>query len=364
MSGAGQAAVAQRIDAGSDDHNLIVITTLYPEGATFSIGGRHEYKAWLENRAVATRSAVRQGRQINDGLAALSRGLAHAQGQALQAEKMAAIGVLAAGVAHEINNPLGFVASNLGTLDDYVGDLLAMLNAYTQIEALLRQCAPVLGPESVALAARLQALQERIDLPFLRQDVRSLLSESHEGLGRVKKIVQRLSDFAHGGGAEPWVLADIHAGIDSAVHLLGAEFPGQGQLRKEFGQLPLVECLPLQLHQVFINLLSNAAQAIAEHGVIAIRSGVRGDAVWIEVMDSGQGIPGAQLPRIFDPFFTTRPVGQGLGLGLAIAYRIVHQHRGRIEVDSEVGQGSTFRVWLPLTQSHVADGVGLAAHPA
>jgi PAS domain S-box-containing protein len=298
------------------------------------------------------RTAVREISRINSQLRALNSKLEQAQNQILQSEKMASIGVLAAGVAHEINNPIGFVSSNLGTLGDYVEDLLELLNVYEYGETLLRQSD---APEAAALIGQLEALKERIDLQFMREDVVGLLSESHEGITRVKNIVQSLKDFAHVSREDSWAAADLHAGIESTLQVVWNELKYKCQVVKEFGQLPPVECLLPQLNQVFMNLLVNAAQAIEEKGIVTIRTGVRDDWVWIEIADTGKGIPAEQLKQIFDPFFTTKPVGKGTGLGLSVSYSIVQKHQGRIEVDSEVGKGSTFRVWLPVSQQAVAE---------
>jgi PAS domain S-box-containing protein len=295
-------------------------------------------------------AAVREISRINSELRALNHQLEQAQNQILQSEKMASIGVLAAGVAHEINNPIGFVSSNLGTLGGYVKDLLELLNVYEHVEALARQSG---SPEAAALIDRLQALKESIDLQFMREDVIGLLAESHEGITRVKNIVQSLKDFAHVSREDTWAPADLHAGIESTLQVVWNELKYKCQVVKEFGQLPPVECLLPQLNQVFMNLLVNAAQSIEVKGVVTIRTGVRDDWVWIEIADTGKGIPAAQLKQIFDPFFTTKPVGKGTGLGLSVSYSIVQKHQGRIEVDSEVGKGSTFRIWLPVSQQTV-----------
>ncbi|CAB3695965.1 ATP-binding protein [Paraburkholderia rhynchosiae] len=262
--------------------------------------------------------------------------LAQAHSQLLQSEKLASIGQLAAGVAHEINNPVGFVNANLGTLQRYVADLLTALAAYERSEAEL------IAESRAALAE----LKRDIDIDYLREDIRTLLSESVEGLQRVKRIVQGLKDFSHVDKAEKqW--ANLESNLDTAINIVWNELKYKGELRREFGAVPELECIPSQLNQVFMNLLMNAAQAIEGGGHITVRTGHDKANVWVEVEDTGQGIKPEHRDRIFDPFFTTKPVGTGTGLGLSISYGIVKKQGGRIEVRSEVGQGSTFRVVLP-----------------
>ncbi len=270
--------------------------------------------------------------------------LEDAQGQLMQSEKLASIGQLAAGVAHEINNPIGFVNSNLGTLDNYVRDLLRLLDAYE--EASSKAVAPPPNLEPVA------ALKQEVDFNFLKDDVRCLLSESKEGLERVKKIVQDLKDFARVDPTQEWLWTDLHKCLDSTLNVVSNEIKYKAQVVKHYGALPQVECMPSQLNQVFMNLLVNAAQAIVDKGVITVSTGVSDGWAWISVADTGSGIDPENIKRIFDPFFTTKPVGRGTGLGLSVSYSIVAKHGGRLEVESELGKGTTFSVHIPITQTH------------
>ncbi len=266
--------------------------------------------------------------------------LEEAQNQLLQSEKMASIGQLAAGVAHEINNPIGYVYSNLGSLDKYIQAILGVLAAYEQAESAIA---------SGEALSRVQAAKQGADLEFLREDVAALMNESREGITRVKKIVQDLKDFSHVDEAE-WQWADIRKGLDSTLNIVWNELKYKAEVVKEYGEMPEVECLPSQLNQVFVNLLVNAAHAIEEHGTVTLRTGVEGEEVWVEIADTGKGIAAENLNRIFDPFFTTKPVGKGTGLGLSLSYSIVQKHHGRIEVASEAGKGTTFRICLPVRQ--------------
>jgi PAS domain S-box-containing protein len=265
--------------------------------------------------------------------------LQQAQAQLLQSEKMASIGQLAAGVAHEINNPVGFVNSNMSSLHGYVETLMKLIDGYDQL--LTRAGA---DPETIAAVA---AMKKQADLAFLKDDVTDLVRESMDGLKRVKDIVQSLKDFSHVGETD-WQMADLHQGIDSTLTIANNGFKYKAKIDKQYGQLPPVKCLVSQLNQVFMNLIVNASHAIEESGVISIRTGVNGDWVWITVSDTGTGIAPEHLSRIFEPFFTTKPVGQGTGLGLSLSYNIVKKHGGRIEVQSELGKGTSFTVHLPI----------------
>ncbi|HLP98821.1 MAG TPA: bacteriohemerythrin [Sideroxyarcus sp.] len=300
-----------------------------------------ELNEQLEQR-VAQRTAAlelsnRQLIQSNAELQQLNRKLASAQSQLLQAEKMASIGQLAAGVAHEINNPVGFVNSNLSTLEQYIFDLGRLIEAYGQAES---------GMAADALAG-IAAVKREVDLPYLLDDVPKLLKESQDGLARVKRIILDLREFSHVDEAT-WQLVDLEQCMDSTLNVAWNEIKYKAEVKKEYAGLPEVECMPSQINQVFLNLLVNAAQAIDSGGTITIRTGRQGDEIYVEVADTGKGIAPEHLNQIFDPFFTTKPVGQGTGLGLAVSYGIVQKHGGRIEVNSILGKGTAIRVWLPV----------------
>ncbi|MEO7495818.1 MAG: ATP-binding protein [Massilia sp.] len=262
--------------------------------------------------------------------------LQEAQDQLLQSEKMASIGQLAAGIAHEINNPVGFVNSNMGSLQGYVTTLFGVIGDYEK--AIAAQ------PE---LAAAVAAIRAKADLAYLEEDVGDLVRESLDGLKRVRDIVQSLKDFSHVGETE-WQIADLHHGLDSTLNIVANEIKYKVTVEKQYGQLPQIKCLASQLNQVFLNLLVNAGHAIKDKGVITIRTGCENDWVWVAISDTGSGIAPENLKRIFEPFFTTKPVGSGTGLGLSLSYGIVNKHGGKIEVASTVGQGTTFTVRLPV----------------
>lgn len=274
--------------------------------------------------------------QAEQELRDLVNKLGEAQSQLLQSEKMASVGVLAAGIAHEINNPIGFVNSNLGTLQHYAQDMLKLLAAYEQAEGALGDT-----------LQEVNRLKEKIDVQYLREDIGNLLTESLDGLQRVTQIVQDLKDFSHVNESGRQY-ANLEKGLDSTLNVVWNELKYKAEVIKEYGNIPQIECFPSQLNQVFMNLLINAAHAIDERGRIVLRTGLDGENVWVEVEDTGKGIASEHLGRIFEPFFTTKPVGKGTGLGLSLSYGIVQKHSGRIEVKSEVGKGSVFRVVLPV----------------
>jgi signal transduction histidine kinase len=299
-----------------------------------------ESRNLLEQRVLARTADLNAANetlvQERERQAALIKRLEEAQNQLLQSERMASIGQLAAGVAHEINNPVGFVNSNLGSLQRYVTDMLRLLSVYEQVEEAMPGAA----------VQTIRQTKEEIDIEFLREDVASLLSESLDGLKRVTRIVQDLKDFSHVDEAErQW--ADLEAGLESTLRVVWNELKYKAEVVKEFAGIAQVECFPFQLNQVFMNLLVNAAHALEGRGTITIRTGQDDSQVWVEVQDTGRGIKPENLTRIFEPFFTTKPVGQGTGLGLSLAYGIVKKHDGGIEVKSDLGQGTVFKVILP-----------------
>lgn len=266
--------------------------------------------------------------------------LKETQTQLLQSEKLASIGQLAAGVAHEINNPVGYISANISSLEKYLTEIFALLSLYEDAENLI---ADVDAKDTIAQK------RDSIDLPFLKDDIGSLFSETAEGIARVRQIVQDLKDFSHSDSGE-WQWANVHKGLDSTLNIVFSELKYKADIVKEYGTVPEVQCLPSQLNQVFMNLLVNAAHSIEERGTITIRTGTDNTFAWVEIEDTGCGIPEHHLTKIFDPFFTTKPVGKGTGLGLSLSYGIVEKHHGRIDVQSTVGRGTRFRVWIPIEQ--------------
>jgi len=290
-------------------------------------------------------------KEAHEQLLESSKQLKATQSQLMQSAKMASVGLLAAGVAHEINNPIGYVNSNLGTLEKYLADIFAVMDKFEAAEMLLGMLVDANDP----LLQELRQFKEKINLDYVRKDIKALLAESHQGLERVKRIVLDLKNFSHADSEDRWMWADVHQVLETTLNVVWNELKYKCEIVREFGVLPEIYCLPAQLDQVFMNLLVNAAQAIEVRGKITLRTGQEGDRVWVEVSDTGKGIPPEDFPHLFDPFFTTKPVGKGTGLGLSVSYSIVERHHGKIEVHSEVGKGSTFRIWLPVQQPTIEE---------
>jgi len=319
---------------------------------------RAELEVRVAERTAELRDKVEELERRREEQARLFRDLEAARNQAMQSDKLASIGQLAAGVAHEINNPIGFVLSNFSSLERYTADLLRMLAAYEQLLPLVPSGAPAL--------AELGRVRTETDIDYVKDDLGHLLSESRDGLDRVRRIVQDLKDFAHAGDAR-WQQADLVRGLESTLNVVRNELKYKADIVMRLAPLPAVDCEPSQLNQVFMNLLVNAAHAISDHGTITLSCGTEGEQVWVEVADTGCGMPPEVLARIFDPFYTTKPVGKGTGLGLSVSYSIVKRHGGRIEVASAPGVGSTFRIWLPIHGREVEgeqDGNGDCTSPS
>ena len=271
----------------------------------------------------------------------------------LQADKLAAIGLLSAGVAHEINNPVGFVSANLGTLRDYMGCLMDI--AALCDDALRHE------PDTEVFRQNMWRLRQKLqdaDFDFIRQDLPHLLDESAGGLDRIKKIVGDLKNFAHADDDE-WQLADINANLESTLNLARNEIKYKAKVNVDYGALPPVRCHPGRINQVLLNLLVNAAQAIDKSGEIGIKTWLKDDEVCVAITDSGCGISEDAMGRIFEPFYTTKPIGKGTGLGLSLAFGIVRGHGGRIEVASTVGERTCFTVVLPVAGPTAAPALAL-----
>ena len=266
--------------------------------------------------------------------------LEEVQNQLIQQEKMASLGQLAAGVAHEINNPIGFINSNLTMLDKYCDRVFRLLDTYDAVEPSL---------PDIATREQITRIKTETKYKNLRTNMLSVIDESREGVERVKRIVQDLKDFSRVDEAE-WQWSDIHDGIDSTLNIAWNEIKYKATVHKDYGDIPQVECVPSQINQVVMNLLVNAAQAIKDSGEIYIRTHAENGHIRIEIEDTGCGIPTANLGKIFDPFFTTKEVGKGTGLGLSLSYGIIKKHNGELKVRSVPGKGTTFVIILPFQQ--------------
>ncbi len=276
----------------------------------------------------------------------------HEQTQLLiQSEKMASVGLLAAGVAHEINNPISFINANLTALKTYGADILELMQRYEHLENRLEQVSVHgLNP----LLNDIAQLKKDKKIDFILQDLASLVDESLDGVNRVATIVRDMKTFSRVDEAE-FKPIDLNGALDATLSIIWNEIKYNAEVIKRYGQLPPVNCYPQKISQVFMNLLVNAAQAIEGQGAIEVTTRVethgpdqRRQAV-VTIGDSGKGIAPEAIPRIFDPFFTTKPAGQGTGLGLSISWDIVKAHGGNLAVRSQPGQGSVFTVTLPIT---------------
>ena len=281
---------------------------------------RH-YKADIEN----------QNRELELRTAELQR----LQAQIIHSEKMASLGQLAAGVAHELNNPAGFIYGNMDILKDQLAGLQDLLAAYDRVGL----------PDN--LAPLIEAIKIRINYDELGEDLGSIIADCREGAERIRDVVQNLRLFSRLDEAE-LKQVDLHDGIDSTIRLLSQYYSsGRLALRCDYGELPPVSCYAAQLNQVWMNLLVNAAQAFAGKGTVSITTRRETSCAVITISDSGCGIPADILPRIFDPFFTTKPVGEGTGLGLSISYGIIERHGGTIMAES-TSSGTTFKIRIPI----------------
>ena len=284
------------------------------------------------------------------------------QRQVLQTEKMASIGQLAAGVAHEINNPMGFIHANLYQVVEYLEDLGRV---WGRVEALRKavDASPDAPSGLRAAAQELDGVAEEVEAGFLLDDMGKAVRESLEGSERIRHIIQDLRAFSHQDTAER-SLCDVNKALDSTANIVWTMMKHSVVLTKQYDELPPVRCFPMQLKQVFMNLLVNAYQAIEERvaqdggrGEIRLRTSCRDGGVSVEVSDNGPGVAPAVIDRIFDPFFTTKEVGVGTGLGLSTSYQLVKRQGGSLQVRSQPGRGATFEVWLPLGDE-AAEGSG------
>jgi two-component system NtrC family sensor kinase len=288
------------------------------------------------------RDELRVRLRAGERIIRLEHHLRESQAALVQTEQLASLGRLAAGVAHEINNPIAYVINNLAVLRRDVQAALGVLDKYGEAHEALCRSEPT-------IAAEVGRLAEEMDLPYFRENHGRMFDSSADGLRRIRAIVQNLRDFARLGEAE-YKEVDLNAALRSTLEALGHELD-QEALRVEtvFQDLAPVACHPAKINQVFFHILQNAIQASDRGGSIAVRTRLDGEgAVLVEIEDHGAGIRPEDLPHIFEPFFTTKPVGAGAGLGLSVSYGIVRDHGGSLEVESTVGRGSVFRVRLPV----------------
>lgn len=319
-----------------------------------------KYSEGLEN-LVATRTEELEASQaelvhVNENLEHLvenrTKELKDSQAQLIQSEKMASLGQMVAGLAHEINTPLGFVQNNVYELKSVQQELLELTERFVKThKAFISNDLENLEK----LLTENQAVVEKLNMEFFKE-ASQLFDESNEGLERIKDLIVNLKNFSRLDEAD-MKDTDINDSLDTTLKIAHNFLKHRVTVVKEYGNLPIVKCYPSQLNQVFLNLITNAAQACerpndpSAKGVVTIRSAYNEGKVLIDVADNGVGIAPENLNKIFEPFFTTKPVGSGTGLGLSIVYKIIKQHNGKISVDSVVGKGTTFRIELPLAVS-------------
>ena len=293
----------------------------------------------LERRALTltARSYRADLERQNVELASRKTELERLQAQIVHSKKMASLGQLAAGIAHELNNPAGFIYGNMDLLTEYTGRLETVLAIYDRV---------ALPPD---IAAEVLQTKRQISYDALMSELRSMIADCREGAERIRDVVQSLRLFSRLDEAEVKKV-DLHESIDSTIRLLSSYYGSSKiHLIREYGDLPAVNCYAGQLNQVWTNLLVNAAQAIKGKGEVRISTRAEGNSVVIVISDNGCGIPADQLHKIFDPFFTTKPVGEGTGLGLSIIYGIVEKHGGSITAESREGLGSSFTISIPIS---------------
>jgi len=320
-----------------------------PDTEVIVVTGHGEINLAIEALHLDASDFIQKPFAVNAFLVAMKRAtdkikmrgqLEQTQVQLLQSDKMASLGQLAAGVAHEINNPIGFVNSNLGTLKKYTDKIVGVLEELSRF--IQKE-----GREE--LKNQFDSIKRKSKIDFIIDDINSIIDESMEGTNRVKQIVLDLKNYSR---VDSKKLEDynINQGIESTLNIIRNEIKYNCEVQKELQDLPLIRCYPQQINQVIMNLLINASQAIKESGIITIKTQPIDKGVKLEISDNGSGIPYDIIDKIFDPFFTTKEVGKGTGLGLATSYGIVEDHGGKIGVKSKVGEGTTFTIELPIHQ--------------
>lgn len=336
-----------RVMIVSADHSPDTVGKAFQAGADDYLATPYSQEELLAR--VQTQLALRRRSKYLEDLVSMrthelsetNQRLQQTSNQLLQAEKMASLGQLSAGIAHEINNPIAYINSNLQLLVNYCDDIDGIVQACMETPN---------SPDDDAQSQIKNKADKFINYQFLIDNTKTLLQESLTGVDRVSLIVQDLRTFSH-PEQQTWQLTDINTCIESALNITTNEIKYKATVVKDFADVPAIECVAPQINQVLVNLLMNAAQAIDEHGEIRIATFCDNDQrATIEIEDNGHGINAQCLDKIYDPFFTTKPVGEGTGLGLSVSYGIIQSHNGHIAVDSEIGRGTKFTISLPLKQ--------------
>ena len=292
--------------------------------------GRYITKPWVEDDIVHIVLEV-----LNIRLKQAINERKRLESQLIQSAKMASLGEMVAGIAHELNNPLGFIYSNLGNLKKFYKKIVGLLESYDRVDF----------PEETR--KEIEKRKEAIHYDYIKTRMRDMIERSSVGADRMKKIIQDLKTFSRLDAAE-FAEADINEAIDTTLSIMFHEYKNKIEIKREFGSIPLVKCHISKLNQVFMNLLVNACHAIEENGEIKIKTESENGMIKIEISDTGSGIPEAVMNKIFDPFFTTKSVGKGTGLGLSISHKIIKAHKGEISVKCSPGENTTFTIKIPM----------------
>jgi signal transduction histidine kinase len=332
-----QGNLSQRVSVRSSDE-IGVLGSTFNDMARALETRENQLQELNKNLEKIVRQRTMELEKSHDALKQAYVDLQNAQEQLVQTEKMASLGQLVAGIAHEIKNPLNFIYGNTGFLSDYIAKLQALLE---KVETL-----PSISQED---KTRIANLKEECNYDFIKGDLRILIDNFSEGARRINTIVSDLRTFSR-MDTESVSEVDLHAALEITLNLLRNQYKNRVTIHKEYGSIPRIQGYSGKLNQVFMNLLSNAFHAIRDQGEVWIRTRSANGTVEVEIEDTGSGIPKEYLNRIFEPFFTTKPVGQGTGLGLSISYGIIQQHHGKIHVTSAMDKGSTFTVRLPVFQ--------------
>lgn len=322
------------------------VTNPYKAAYLREKAARRKAEEALEQRSRELYATRKRLEDDNQRLKNVHKALRETQAQLLQSEKMATVGTLAAGVAHEINNPTAYVASNLNSLEGYFRELTAVLDQYARL-ARAAEAGKLNGIRDALADVRKK--ERSVELSFLREDIAECLNDCLQGTRRIVDIVSQLREFSRADEQE-FTSASLNSCVKSTLKIAAHEIGQRARVEQCLGHIPDIECHPGQLNQVILNLLVNAAQAIDADGVIRITTLMDGEEVRLTVSDNGCGMPEAVQAKIFEPFFTTKEVGKGTGLGLSMSYSIIQRHGGLIDVHSRPGEGTTFTIRLPVTQ--------------
>ncbi len=293
-------------------------------------------------------SRIRAGERIIE----LEDKFKKAYGNLVHVEKMASIGRLAAGIAHEINNPAGFILSNLDIMREYQHDIMKIIKHYNELVSyILNEKSTDIPDKIKTMADNIKTEAEKIDIGFILEDTKDLLNENKKGILKITELVQELRAFVH-PGEQKIKSVDLNEEIKAVLNIIQHDIEFKKPVSANFGDIPHIACNPAEMNQVFYGLLSNAAKATEEKGRIMISTKTDNDNIVVMISDTGKGIEKENLSRIFDPFFTTGDIDKGRGMSLNSAYNIVKNHGGRIDVKSDIGKGSVFSVILPVKQEN------------